>query len=337
MADGENAAGESELLETGNGPGGLERGRAPSEHRLELSGMRCESCERLVRRAAHKAGAEVRAIDANAGFATFACEDAALPALKKALAEKGFAEKGGAEGGRGDFARVWAYVRGIMAGEEEVAIENALLNYSLGAFAGLALVAAGIYMLAFSGLPNAPGYAPLLLLVVGTSVALAFSYYHLGTYRRSLSCSNGMMAGMALGMIAGFLVSALLGATNGMFVGTVAGMAAGIAFGVGIGRHCGVMGGLEGVMAGLMAGAMGAMLSVMMVNDNLLLFLYILFALCAVVLGGLSYMMHREAAEAPSRGELRAGFGEFAGFAAVLVLGMALLMAFGPKVGLIYP
>lgn len=307
------------------------------EYRLELSGMKCESCERLVRRAAHKAGAEVREVNSNAGFATFACGDAMLPALKKALAEKGFAEKGSADGGRGDFGRLFAYARGVLEGKEEVAVENALLNYSLGAFAMLVALVAALYMSVLRGMPNAAGYAPLALLAIGSAAVLAFSYYHLGTYRRKLSCTNGMMAGMTLGMMAGFLVGALIGSTNGMFVGSLAGMAAGIFFGVGIGRHCGVMGGLEGMMAGLMAGTMGAMLSVMMVNDHLLAFLYVLFALCAAILGGLSYMMHREAEEEAGKQDLKAGFGEFAGFATVLVLGALFLMLFGPKSGIVFP
>jgi hypothetical protein len=306
------------------------------EHRLELNGMKCESCERIVRRAAKKAGADVVAIDANAGYATFVCNDTVLDAVRKALAAKGFAEKGSEEGGRGDFGRVKEYFAAMLEGKEEVAVESTLLKYALGSFAALVMAIALIYALVLKNMAGAGSYAQLFLLAIASAVVLSFSYYHLGSYRRSLSCTNGMMAGMTLGMMGGFLVGALVGATNGMFVGSVAGMAAGIALGVGVGKHCGIMGALEGGMAGIMAGTMGAMLSVMMVNDHLMAFLYLLFALCAGVLGGLSYMMHRESAEEARSEHLKAGFAEFAQFAAVLVLGMMMLMLFAPKSGLVF-
>ncbi|MFA6035418.1 MAG: heavy metal-associated domain-containing protein [Candidatus Micrarchaeia archaeon] len=307
------------------------------EHKLELNGMHCESCERLVRRAAEKAGAEVKQVNAGEGFVTFSCDEGVLPALKKALLAKGFTEKGSEEVGRGDINRVKEYAVAVMENREDVEVENALLNYSLGSFAMLVLIAAALYLFVLQGIENIAGYAQLFLLAIGSAVVLSFSYHHLGTYRRAMSCTNGMMAGMTLGMMGGFLVGALVGATNGMFVGSLAGMLAGIALGVGIGRHCGVMGALEGGMAGIMAGTMGAMLSVMMVNDHLLAFLYVLFALCAGVLGGLSYMMHREAAEVPKKSDLKASFSEFAGFCAVMVLALMLLMTLGPKAGFIYP
>jgi hypothetical protein len=347
MADGENAGSEavadSELLEatteaiaTPAAAGQKAEAGSAKEHRLELTGMKCESCERLVRRAAKKAGAEVAAIDANAGYATFVCTGDELSALRLELAKKGFSERGSEAGGRGDFGRIREYFSAMLEGREEVEVESALLKYALGSFAALLVIAAAVYAFALKGMANASGYAQFFLLALGSAVALSFSYYHLGSYRRSLSCTNGMMAGMTLGMMAGFLVGAIVGATNGMFVGSLAGMAAGIALGVGVGKHCGIMGALEGGMAGIMAGTMGAMLSVMMVNDHLMAFLYVLFALCVLVLAGLSYMMHRESAEEVRSEHLNAGFVDFAMFASVLVLGMGLLMLLGPKTGLIY-
>jgi hypothetical protein len=92
------------------------------------------------------------------------------------------------------------------------------------------------------------------------------------------------------------------------------------------------MGAMEGMMAGLMSGTMGAMTTVMMINDHVLAFMYMLSGICLVMVGGLSYMMFREAGPAP-----RAGF-SFARFATLsIALGAMMLavMVYGPKNGFI--
>jgi hypothetical protein len=240
-------------------------------------------------------------------------------------------------GERGTPERMLTYISDVLAGRKEVEVETKLLNYALASAVALVLLAAAGHLVVLKGsVPNAMGYAPLVLLAIGTSVMAAFAHFHMSCYRAKMSCTNGMMVGMTIGMCVGFMAGALVGATNGMFVGSLAGMAIGIAMGANLGRHCGVMGAMEGIMAGMMAGTMGAMIAVMMVNDHLLAFLFVLFGICAFVLGGLSYMMYREAGSAEA-GELRVSMLKFAGMSAVLAVSLVLLMLWGPKSGIIYP
>ncbi|MEW6721759.1 MAG: hypothetical protein AB1324_00700 [Candidatus Micrarchaeota archaeon] len=306
------------------------------DYRLDLNGMTCGSCERLIQRVAEQNGGTVREVDANSGVVTLACDETALGKIKSELASKGFPERRAGEGQRGDPARVGKYVASIIAGEAHVETEGRLLNYALGSAASLVLLFGAVYAAFQAIIPSAFAYLPLIALAIASSVLSVFSYSHMKAYSRSISCSNGMMVGMTMGMISGFLVGALVGAANGMFIGSLAGMAAGIALGGNLGRCCGIMGALEGVMAGLMAGIMGAMTSVMMLGDNLVLFLYILFGVCAFVLGGLSYMMFREAGAAPADAQ-KARFAEFAGASAAFAIALSLVMVYGPKGPFVYP
>lgn len=302
---------------------------------LELSGMTCESCGRLIRKIAEQNGAVVNGIDFHRHSVSLSCEPEKIDGLKKQLAEKGYPEKGSSSISRGDPSRVGKYIAAVIAGERHVEVETKLLNYALGSATALILLGGIAYSTFLQEAPNASSYIPLLLLTIVGGVVTVYSYSHMKCYRKSISCMNGMMVGMTMGMISGFMVGALIGATNGMFIGSTAGMAVGIALGVNLGGCCGISGAMEGIMAGLMAGIMGAMTSVMMLNDNLIAFLYILFGVCSFVLGGLSYLMFREAGSAPAQ-ELRAGFPHFLVFCALLVLGLSAIMLFGPRGPLTY-
>ena len=111
---------------------------------------------------------------------------------------------------------------------------------------------------------------------------------------REFVCMTGMMIGMTIGMIAGFLAGFFLASTNGMFYGSIFGMSVGIFLGVWNGKCCGIMGVMEGMMAGFMGGLMGAMTSIMMINDNLKTASVIVFAVSAIILIGLNYMIYFE-------------------------------------------
>jgi hypothetical protein len=238
-------------------------------------------------------------------------------------------------GERGNHENVAKYIFSILAGDPHVAVESKLLMYALGS----ALILLGIgffgYGLLFKAFVNAINATSFMLAVVAISVILAFTYFHMLCYRKGLSCSNGMMIGMTVGMIAGFVIGAIIAATNGMFIGAVVGIAFGIYLGFSLGKHCGIMGALEAIMAGLMSGLMGSMTSVMLFNDNMMAMIYIIMGIGAVTLGGLSYMMHREAGHADMR-NLKANFIGF--FIASLLISGALLliMVFGPKGPLTY-
>jgi hypothetical protein len=306
------------------------------DFRLELDGMKCESCEKTVRRVAEQNGASVSSVDAKSGTVAFSCEEGAIDAIMSGLMEKGYKQRGAGASPRGNPSRVKDYVFSVIAGDGHVSVEASLLNHGIGSAAVL-IALGGIAFAALSAsVPYSGAYVPLLLLLALGSIATIFSYSHMGCYKSSISCMNGMMVGMTIGMMSGFMFGALVGATNGMFMGSVAGMAVGIVLGGNVGRFCGVMGAMEGVMAGLMGGLMGAMTSVMLINDNLVAFLYLLFGVCIFVMGGLSYMMYREAGPAPERG-LAAGFGRFFLSCAALSLIIGMMMVFGPKGLVSYP
>lgn len=139
-----------------------------------------------------------------------------------------------------------------------------------------------------------PRYGLFIGLAVLSYALLVPAVRQIRAYR-VFACMSGMMIGMTLGMIAGFLAGFFIGATNGMFVGGVFGMVIGIWFGTWMGGCCcGVMGFMEGIMAGFMGGLMGAMTAVMLLNDHLRLAAGIVFVVCAVIMGGLNYMIYTE-------------------------------------------
>ncbi len=296
---------------------------------LALDGMRCTSCEKLIMRAAESQQVQVTHINIPDGLLTFSCNEEKLEAFKAALREKGFTEKtADARNGeleRGSYARVYSFALNIIGGRKEFAYEAALFNTSLLA---LLMLSIGIGALFFLNIVPRP-YLPLALLSVVGSVALTYTYTHATSYRGAMSCMNGMMSGMTLGMIGGFLAGLLIGATNGMFIGSIAGMLVGIKLGLGSGRLCGVMGAMEGIMGGFMAGIMGAMTSVMMLNDNMLLFIYISFGIGVVILGGLSYMFYREGGVVAQPRTVRTDV--FVMAALQLALFLILVMLYAPK------
>lgn len=298
--------------------------------------MTCDSCGKLIKRVAEQNGAVVTTIDFEKHSVIMACEPEKIDKIKHELAEKGYPEKGKEGGTRGNPERIKKYISAIVSGEPHVEVESKLTNYAIGSAAGLILLTGLGYTLAAKSIPNASAYIPLLFLAVIGSVMTVFSHYHMNCYRKAISCTNGMMVGMTMGMITGFMVGALIGATNGIFIGSTAGMIVGMALGANVGRCCGVMGAMEGIMAGLMAGIMGAMTSIMMLRENMVLFLYIVFGVCIFVLGGLSYLMYRESGAAP-KVEFRANFGDFLAASLIFTLLLSAIMLYGPRGLLIYP
>lgn len=311
----------------------MESENTPEGHKIFLTGMTCRSCERIVTRIIESEGAIAKDVDARAGTATIIADEDVFREVKDKLAERGYRIRKEGEdpgGGRGDFARVKDYVVSIIAGEEHVAVEARLLNYAVATSAlliGISIYAYGSFL---NGLGGASAAATILLLVIGTAVMTAYSYLHMRSYRKSMSCMHGMMVGMTAGMMTGFMGGAIIGATNGMFVGSVAGVALGMAFGFTLGRYCGVMGAMEGIMAGLMSGTMGAMTSVMMLNDNLVAFLFLLMAVCGTTMAALSYMMSREAGPAPNPEE-SGGFPAFFLMSALISAAFLAVILIGPK------
>ncbi|MBI5553459.1 MAG: hypothetical protein HY917_01840 [Candidatus Diapherotrites archaeon] len=299
-------------------------------HRLEFTGMTCGSCERIMERIAERNGARVNEIDADSGLVSLTCAPEKLSPILEEFARNGFRKKGSVEEPRGNPRRVLDYLGALVSAAEHVQAESILFNYSLAGLMASTLALLVSYFLFFNGVPDVLAYFPFWVLAVLTSVSSVYSYYNAKCYSNGISCTNGMMVGMIMGMIPGFMAGAIAGATNGMFVGSLAGMALGIILGVKAGKTCGIMGAMEGAMAGLMAGIMGAMTSVMMLNDHLVAFLFILFALCGALLLGMSYLLHREEGQRDQT-HVSVGLPRFALLCVGLSLLLVVLMVYGPK------
>ncbi|HIH19897.1 TPA: hypothetical protein HA244_01375 [Candidatus Micrarchaeota archaeon] len=305
-----------------------------------VKGFECESCARVISRIVSRfPGANFIEADAKSGKIVFECDENDVGLVVKEVGERGFSlhdqpvagtTAGYASGPEHSLGKAaWLYLNGIFSGGKDFSAERKLMENSLLSF--ILVIGLGVVVALFlpAKTASAFGDAKILLALLAVGVgANSFAFWHSFTYRRDFTCMGGMMVGMTLGMISGFMAGALVGATNGMFVGSVAGMALGMIVGGYAGKCCGVMGFLEGLMAGLMGGIMGAMTSLMLFNDHLVEFLFLLFAACGMILVALSYMIYKEAGGSPAR--MPSGFKMLLGNLAVALV-IVLVMLFGPR------
>jgi len=281
--------------------------------KIAISGMTCESCEKLITHAVEKTGASVKEISASKGFAVIEY-DGDKSAVEAAIEQAGYSldelppstplEQ-----------QLSAFISDFIAGKPATKVIRACFIYSIATFF---ILCAALYFI--FGTPNKYAlymvYSALSAVAVGGAIALARAY------KSHFNCMEGMMVGMTVGMSAGFLFGAIVGATNGMFVGSVFGMLLGMALGYYVGKACGIMGAMEGLMAGVMGGTMGAMLTVMMQFDNLDIFMPIFVLSNLLVLAGLKYMIYYYAGK---RGEVK--FSSPVNFFALALLLAALTVA----------
>lgn len=188
-------------------------------------------------------------------------------------------------------AELKSFISKLTSGDEDLSLERKVFKMSVVSFVALLFAGVALYIIVGNGLQIATKI-PFMAYAILSSVAIVASIAHFRAHQREFSCMHGMMIGMTIGMVAGFLFGAIIGATNGMFMGSAFGMAAGMLTGAYCGKCCGIMGVMEGLMAGLMGGTMGAMLTVMMINDNLLPFMLLLVASCLAILATLTYMLY---------------------------------------------
>lgn len=104
----------------------------------------------------------------------------------------------------------------------------------------------------------------------------------------------GAMIGMTIGMQVGTMIGGVLGATNGFFIGAIVGMTLGSLYGVVTAWCCGPMAVMHGLMAGVMGGTMGAMVVVMMIPDNVLIFMPVFITVNLLILIWFTYLFYRE-------------------------------------------
>lgn len=325
------------ITEAGSGPEG---GGTEFVADLSLHGMHCDSCGKIIERTVAKyEGACIRQFDPVDNRIVLACSSSTqLAEIRKALKEKGYqtllpgeeAEEGFEAG---SLRRGTDFLRNVYRGSGGFEAENRLVKYSLDALFVIVAAQVVLYLMVFSRIPGFLfTYWSVLFLAAISVVALLFAYYHARAFRKTTSCMCGMMTGMTFGMAGGFLLGAFAGATNGMFVGSLVGMTAGIGLGYSTGRYCGVMGVMEGIMGGLMAGTMGAMLSVMMVFDHLVPFLFILTVVEAVILLAFSYMLYKEYGNMNTAMVTVTGT-RFWVIALAIDLALTLIFIYGPKAG----
>ncbi len=271
------------------------------ESNIRLSGLECDSCEKVVARIVEKNACTLKSLDAKSGMLVVEAQDGQnIQSLQSALSEAGYGV-GGKPASRGNPERFLAFFEKLFSDSPEMASERAIAeSAAISLFASVCLVALPFFVPQLSA---AKPFAPLLFLAAAGAASSYFAFEHFRAYKQPHNCMCGMMVGMTIGMMAGFLAGAISGAANGMFVGSVVGMLVGMSLGGAAGAAVGVMGTMEGVMAGLMSGTMGAMLSVMLYNDNLMPFLVILFAACIAILLALSYMLYRENGPLPEGGK----------------------------------
>jgi hypothetical protein len=157
------------------------------------------------------------------------------------------------------------------------------------------------------------------------------------SYLRSYVYANaghavGMLIGMTIGMQVGTMVGGVLGATNGFFVGSMVGMVLGAFYGVLTAWCCGSVAVLHGLMGGVMGGPMGAMVVVMMLPDNVLIFMPFFTGINVLILMCFTYIFYRECVvegRCPSRKPL--GLPALLLATVVTTTGLAALVLFGPR------
>lgn len=316
---------------------------------VNITGMECASCERLIEKAVASAGGTVRSISASGGVAVLDCPDGKFEDVKKAIVSAGYSVSGepvavepdqtslahhaGAESCPTkplSFEKEMAlFVRKLFNGEKELSAERKILKMSLLSLLLLAFAGFFLYLFIWHGKTGFAPKIPFLIYAALSSVSIIAAAAHYRSHKAEFTCMEGMMIGMTIGMVAGFLFGAVVGATNGMFVGTVFGMAVGMVAGAYTGKCCGIMGVMEGMMAGLMGGTMGAMLTVMMLADNLLLFMPIFVGSCLAILAGLTYMMYNSAGKRAEK--VLMPFPQFFSLVLILCLVSVAVIIFGPK------
>lgn len=151
-----------------------------------------------------------------------------------------------------------------------------------------------LYVLKFKDVSDfMPKYSFYLFFSALSFAIIVPAVRHVRAYN-NLPCMGGMMVGMTMGMVVSFLTGFYVAATNGMFVGGFFGVFVGAALGMYVGKCCGVMGSMEGLMAGFMGGLMGAMTAFMLLNDNLKTAGVLVFAISAIIVTKLHYMIYKE-------------------------------------------
>lgn len=269
---------------------------------FSIKGMHCDSCVKTLRKAIGSvAGVKDVNIDLNTGKAKveYDPENTNMNAITSAVETNGYKAVFGESPSAGETSQ---QINGLdifshlIFDKSRFHAERGMLKIGLLTFVTLSVLEIIAYYAFFVNSPTfaAWNYGTYIFYLILAVTLTGSALWHLDAYRKKVTCQTGMMMGMTVGMLSGFLLGAIVGATNGMFAGSAFGMVVGMLFGVYGGRCCGIMGIMEGLMAGFMGGIMGAMTTVMLINDNILMFFPLMFASSAVILIGLTYMIYKD-------------------------------------------
>ena len=296
-----------------------------SKMSFKVSGMYCESCEKLLKMEIGDVKG-VKAVHADYAKGTVEVEGEKLDEKQvgDAIRKAGYGV-GDEFAGRNFGRELGVFISDFIAGKPGTATVRTCFVYSILTFIVLAAAA-------FAGFASSK-YLIYTIYAAISAVALTGGIALFRAYGSRFNCMEGMMIGMTIGMSAGFLFGAITGATNGMFIGSMFGMLADVVLGVFSGKVCGIMGAMEGLMAGVMGGTMGAMLSVMMAFDHLALFMAIFVLANLLILAGLKYMIYYYAGRR-TEGKMMSAWGFFAIAAALTALTVA-VMLYAPRAGVV--
>jgi len=223
--------------------------------------------------------------------------------------------------------------RDFFANKHKYELEHRMIIFTAITFVLLMIIEYFTYFLLFRDDPVfLTKYGVWFLYATISTVFLSAAVWHINAYKANVTHMVGMMIGMTFGMQTGLLIGSIIGATNGMFIGSIVGMLFGVFVGWMNGKCCGVMGVMEGTMAGIMGGTMGAMISVMMLSDNLLLFMPVFIIVNIFVLLGLSYMLYEEVVENNENvKKIPADFAAFFSYCFVVLFLLGLIIIYGYK------
>ncbi len=308
---------------------------------FSIKGMHCESCTKTLSRAIGSvSGVKEANIELSTGKASvkYDSETANMEKIFSAVEKSGYAPVTAENAQAQKTMPSKDIFSHLLFDKTRFHMERGMIKIALATFLSLAAIETLAYYAFFSGVPrfvsrNYGAYIFYLMLAVTLNGS---ALWHLRAYHRRISCQTGMMIGMTIGMLSGFLLGAIIGATNGMFAGATYGMLVGMAFGAYSGRCCGIMGIMEGLLAGLMGGLMGAMTTFMLINENVLLFMPLLFGSTAVILVGLTYMIYKDynhgLAGTDGWPKLESySFSLFLTFAFIITMATTWLIVYGPR------
>lgn len=190
------------------------------------------------------------------------------------------------------------------------------------------------YIVLFRFIPNFISKYSIWILYLNISIiSLAMVILYILFNKEKVPCMTGMMIGMTIGMQIGMMIGAVIGATNGYFTGAMVGMILGSVGGIMAGfTSNSTMSWVQGLMSGIMGGTMGPMISVMMFNDRIKIFMPFYFAINIFLLWGFMKMYHEEVIKENSR--LIITDVDLLTFVSAIIIVLAVLlviMIYGPK------